>query len=241
MSVITLHINEEEVSAREGQTLLAVIREQGIPLPTLCHMDGLSERGGCRLCMVEVTGAPRPVAACVTAAAEGMVVQTNTERLRRYRRMTVELLFSERNHVCPVCVMNGHCELQDAAVAVGMDHVRYPYLHPDLPVDASHKRFVLDHNRCILCTRCVRVCDEVEGAHVWDMAGRGVQSRVIADLNRPWGESLNCTSCGKCVQLCPTGALFEQGATVAEMRKSPDFLRRLLAGRARRRDDPAST
>jgi bidirectional [NiFe] hydrogenase diaphorase subunit len=112
-----------------------------------------------------------------------------------------------------------------------MDHVRYDYLDPDLPMDGSHPRFTLDHNRCILCTRCVRVCDEIEGAHVWDIMGRGVNSLLIAELNQPWGTSSSCTSCGKCVQVCPTGALSARGSSVAEMEKQHDFLRWILDGR----------
>ncbi len=231
MAVVTLTINDEMVSAQEGQSLLSALREHGIDMPTLCHLDGLSERGGCRLCMVELEGNARLQAACVTPVAEGMVVHTHSERLVKYRQMILELLFSERNHVCAVCVMNGHCELQAEAANIGMDHVRYEYVSPDLPMDASHPRYVIDHNRCILCTRCVRVCDEIEGAHVWDVMGRGANSRVITDLNQPWGTSRSCTSCGKCVQVCPTGALFSKGATVAEMEKQHNFLRWILDGR----------
>ncbi|MBL8057312.1 MAG: bidirectional hydrogenase complex protein HoxU [Anaerolineales bacterium] len=233
-TVITLTLNGEMVSARADQTLLDIIREQKISLPTLCHMDGLSERGGCRLCAVEVQGAPRPMAACVTPVSEGMVVRTHTPELEAYRRMVLELLLAERNHICAICVTNGHCELQWAAAQAGVTSVRYAYLHPDLPMDASHGRFVLDHNRCILCTRCVRVCDEVEGAHTWDLAGRGIQARVITDLSRPWGASPSCTSCGKCVQVCPTGALFAKGATVAEMTKEHDFVSWIIRGRTKR-------
>jgi len=234
MSVVTLTVNGELISAQEGQTLLAVLNEHNVQVPTLCHLDGLSERGGCRLCLVEIEGNPRLQASCVTPVQEGMVVKTNTDKLESYRRMTLEMLFAERNHVCSVCVMNGNCELQDVAVAQGMDHVRYEYMHPDLPMDASHDRFVLDHNRCILCTRCVRVCDEVEGAHTWDVMGRGVNSLVITDLNEPWGESDSCTSCGKCVQVCPTGALFTKGASVAEMEKRHDFLHWIVSGREKK-------
>jgi len=234
MSVVTLTINGETVGAQEGQSLLAVLREHKVEIPTLCHLDGLSERGGCRLCMVEIEGNNKLQAACVTTAQEGMVVQTHTDRLVEYRKMILELLFAERNHVCSVCVMNGNCELQWQAATVGMDHVRYDYLHPDLPMDASHERFVLDHNRCILCTRCVRVCDEVEGAHTWDIMGRGINSLVITDLHQPWGASDSCTSCGKCVQVCPTGALFDKGSTVAEMRKKHDFLNWILDGREKK-------
>ncbi|WP_298268016.1 bidirectional hydrogenase complex protein HoxU [Geobacter sp.] len=234
MPVITLTINDELVSGRRGESLLEVIREHGITLPTLCHMEGLSERGGCRLCIVEVEGSPRPVTACTTTAREGMVIRTHTTRLIRYRRMIVELLLAERNHYCAVCVSVGHCELQNVAASLGVDHVRYEYLSPRVTMDLSHERFGMDHNRCILCTRCVRVCDEVEGVRTWDIAHRGVRSRIIADLNYPWGESETCTSCGKCVQVCPTGALFTKGATVGEMVKDPGMLRRVLEGRDRK-------
>ena len=147
MPVVTITVDDKLVGAREGQTLLEVTKEQGIDIPTLCHLDGLREVGGCRLCLVEVKGSPRLLASCVTQVQEGMVVQTHSERLAEYRRMTVELLLSERNHVCAVCTMNGHCELQDLAAKLGVDHVRYEYLSPDLPMDASHKRFVMDPNR----------------------------------------------------------------------------------------------
>lgn len=234
MAVVTLTIDNEPVSAQEEQTVLAVAREHGISIPTLCHLDGLSERGGCRLCLVEVEGSNKLQAACCATVQEGMVVHTQTERLINYRKMILELMFAERNHICAVCVMNGNCELQGQAARLGMDHVRYEYLHPDLPMDASHERYVLDHNRCILCTRCVRVCDEVEGAHTWDLMGRGVNSLLISDLHQPWGASSSCTSCGKCVQVCPTGALVAKGATVAEMTKQPGFLHWILDGREKR-------
>lgn len=220
----TLTIDGKEVSAREGETILQVARENGIDIPTLCYLEGLSPYGACRLCLVEVKGVNRLLPACVTQVEEGMEVITNSERLVKYRKMILELLFSERNHTCSVCVVNGHCELQRLAQKLGVTNVRFPYRYPNLPVDATHERFAVDHNRCVLCTRCVRVCDEIEGAHVWDVMGRGINSRIIADLNQPWGTSETCTSCGKCVHVCPTGALFEKGKAVAEMEKRRQFL-----------------
>jgi len=223
-SIKTLIIDGKEVSAGENQSILQVARENGINIPTICNLEGLSSVGACRLCLVEVKGSPKLFPACVTSVTEGMEVTTTSDRLARYRRRILELLFAERNHICSVCVSNNHCELQAMAKDLGLSHVRFPYMYPALEVDASHARYTMDHNRCILCTRCVRVCDEIEGAHTWDLMGRGTQARVITDLNQAWGSSDSCTSCGKCVQVCPTGALSEKGKSAGEMLKRRQFL-----------------
>jgi bidirectional [NiFe] hydrogenase diaphorase subunit len=235
MSVVTLKLNDQDVSGRDDQTILEIAREAGVSIPTLCHLDGLTDVGACRLCVVEMKGTNRLFPSCTTLAAEGMEVITDSPRLKEYRKMTVEMLFVEGNHICSVCVSNGHCELQDMSVTVGMDHVEMEYRYPEREVDASHDLFTLDRNRCIMCTRCVRVCDEIEGAHVWDVMARGIESKIICDLDQPWGESDTCTSCGKCVQVCPTGALFQKGKAVAEMSKRKDFLAYLVSMRGNNR------
>ncbi|MGO8687773.1 MAG: bidirectional hydrogenase complex protein HoxU [Candidatus Dormibacteria bacterium] len=235
MSVLTLTIEGRDVAGPAGRTILQVATENGIEIPTLCHLDGLSDVGACRLCMVEVAGQRKLFPACVTAIEEGMAVTVNSDRLSAHRRRIVELLYTERNHICSVCVADGNCELQDLAVGLGLTHFELPQLHPAASVDASHERFGIDHNRCILCTRCVRVCDEVEGAHTWDVMGRGTEARLITDLGTPWGQSNTCTSCGKCVQVCPTGALFEKGRSVAEARRRRPYLPYLAAREARAR------
>jgi bidirectional [NiFe] hydrogenase diaphorase subunit len=231
MSVKTLTIDGQPVAIAEGATILAAAKEAGIPIPTLCHLDGVTDVGACRLCLVEVEGINKLLPACVTEVSEEMVVHTNTPKLQEYRRMAVELLFAEGNHVCAICIANGNCELQDVAIQVGMDHSRFPYRFPDRGVDVSHPQFGIDHNRCILCTRCVRVCDEIEGAHVWDVAQRGAACYIVSGLNQPWGEVEACTSCGKCVDACPTGAIFRKGTTTAEKQRDRGKLDFLITAR----------
>ena len=220
----TVGIDAHTVRAYEGETILSAARRAGIPIPTLCYVEGLSVWGGCRLCVVEVGGEQPLRLACATPVVDEMEITTSSDRLVEHRRQLVELLFAEGNHICSVCVSNGACELQDAAVELGIDHIRFEYQFPDRGVDHSHPRFGLDHNRCILCTRCVRVCDEIEGARVWDVASRGSGSYIVAELDQPWGESVSCTSCGKCVAVCPTGALFTKGVAVGEMRHDVDVI-----------------
>jgi bidirectional [NiFe] hydrogenase diaphorase subunit len=224
---ISVRIDGELVAAREGQTILEAALANGKHIPTLCYLKGLSAVGACRVCMVELAGTDRLLPACTTPIQDGMSIKTVSEKLTLYRRMAVELLLVERNHVCSACVSNGHCELQSLAQSLGITHVRYSYNNPRVAVDMTHPRFVLDHNRCILCTRCVRVCAEVEGANVWEVSARGIQSRLVCELKDDWGKAHNCTNCGKCVQACPTGALAEKGFPVHEMVKQADLISRL--------------
>jgi bidirectional [NiFe] hydrogenase diaphorase subunit len=216
MSVHTLHIDGADVAGTDGQSILSVATENGITIPTMCHLDGLSESGACRLCVVEIAGSAKLAPACTTAVAEGMDITTTSEQLTEYRRTITEMMFLERNHVCAVCVANNHCELQDLAESLQVDHFELPVINPSVGIDASHPLFAIDHNRCIMCVRCVRVCGEIEGAHTWGVMRSGIDVRVVTDMGTPWGESTTCTSCGKCVQVCPTGALFEKGRSIAE-------------------------
>jgi len=238
MSIVTLRIDDRDVAVSSGTTLLAAIRSEGLSIPTLCDLKGVSPVAACRLCLVALEGTEKLQAACVTSVQEGMRVKTNTPQLEEIRRSVIEMLFTEGNHVCAICVANGDCELQDLAVQVGMDHSRLPYRFPERSVDLSHSRFGLDHNRCILCTRCVRVCDEVEGAHVWDVGWRGEQCQIISGLAEPWGEVQACTDCGKCVEVCPTGALFHKGDNSAEKHGHPERLQALVEARTHQHWQP---
>ncbi len=209
MKEITLTINGKQVKGKEGDTVLDICQANAIDVPTLCHYKGLSDIGACRMCVVEIEKERRPVPACTYPARDGLVIQTHNEKLEKYRRLVLELLFTERNHLCAQCVASGDCELQSLAYKYQMDNTRYPYSWPALPVDSVNNYLVIDHNRCILCGRCIRTCDEIVGVHTLDFGYRGWKDMVVADLNQPLGKS-SCISCGACFQVCPTGAIFSK-------------------------------
>ncbi|MGC9358353.1 MAG: 2Fe-2S iron-sulfur cluster-binding protein, partial [Anaerolineae bacterium] len=208
MSEVELTINGKTVTAKKGQTILQAAREAGIEIPTLCEHPALSNWGACRMCLVEVEGMRSLQTACTCPVSEGMEVQTHTEHVTNVRKFILELLFSERNHYCMYCQMSGDCELQDRAYEYGLDHFSYPRPYEKLEVDASRKYFIMDHNRCILCSRCVRACDEIAANHTLNLRDRGAKTMVVADLDVPFGES-SCIECGTCLQVCPTGALID--------------------------------
>ena len=230
---VTVTFDGEEYEAFAGEMVLEAARRLGVEIPSLCFLEGISVWGGCRLCVIEVAEDHRLRPACATPVVADMEIVTRSPMIGEYRRAILEMLFAEGNHVCAVCVSNGNCELQDMAVQCGMDHVRFDQQAPQRKIDASHPKYAFDPNRCILCTRCVRVCHEIEGAHVWDVAQRGSDAHLVTEMNLPWGQSQSCTWCGKCVAVCPTGSLFYQGRSVGEMEHQADIVKRLAIARTR--------
>lgn len=208
MSDIHLTINGQEVVAQSGQTVLEAAKAAGVDIPVLCHHPALTNWGACRMCVVEVEGMRTVQTACTLPVTEGMKVTTHTPKTTSLRKFVLELLFSERNHYCMYCQMSGDCELQDQAYAHGLDHWTYPRPFEKLPVDATRKYFIMDHNRCILCSRCIRACAEIAANHTLNLRNRGAKTMVMADLDVPFGES-TCVECGTCLQVCPTGALVD--------------------------------
>lgn len=207
MKEITLNIDGVTCKGLQGDTILEVAQKGGVNIPTLCYLKGLTPIGACRMCVVQVEGNPKMLPACTSPATDGMIVHTKTEKLVNYRREVLELLFAGRNHFCMFCSQSGDCELQKLAIDHGMDRVRYPYLYATFENDATDPDLMMDHDRCVLCLRCMRVCAEKVGAHTLDLGKRGWNARIIADLGKRLGESKTCVHCGACAQACPTGTI----------------------------------
>lgn len=227
---IKLTINQKEIEVSEGTTVLKAAKEAGIHIPTLCDHPHLVPYGGCRLCVVEVAGARTLQPSCTLPVSQGMVVQTDTPKTAEARKFVLTLLFSERNHFCMYCQMSGgDCELQNAAYGEEMTHWPLQPNWQPYPMDASHPHFVLDHNRCILCRRCIRACSELVGNSTLGMQERGAANILVADLNVPLGES-TCISCGTCVQVCPTGALIDRASAYRGRETEVQHIKSTCAG-----------
>ncbi|UYN95230.1 MAG: formate dehydrogenase subunit alpha [Enhydrobacter sp.] len=210
---VTLTIDGRTVTVPAGTSVMRAAREAGIGVPKLCATDSVEAFGSCRLCLVEIAGRPGTPASCTTPVAAGLVVSTQTERLKQIRRGVMELYISDHPLDCLTCAANGDCELQDMAGAVGLREVRYGYdgeSHTIQPKDESNPYFTFDPSKCIVCSRCVRACEEVQGTFALTIQGRGFDSKVSAGTAGDDFLSSECVSCGACVQACPTATLSEK-------------------------------
>jgi len=203
---VKITMDEKELLVQDGITILEAAKSNNIPIPTLCHHPALSNWGGCRMCVVEVDGSPKLAASCVMPVREGMEVVTTNERILESRRTVLEFLFAERNHNCMFCPQSGDCELQKLAYDLGMDHLTMSFSFNFFPTDVTSEYMTIDHNRCILCGRCVRACAEIAGTRVLSFHNRGPRNLVGFDLNAS-REGSTCYGCGVCLQVCPTGAI----------------------------------
>jgi formate dehydrogenase major subunit len=209
---VSLTIDGTKIEVAEGTSIMRAAMEAGIQVPKLCATDTLDAFGSCRLCLVEIQGRNGTPASCTTPVAEGLVVSTQTPRLKQLRRGVMELYISDHPLDCLTCAANGDCELQDMAGAVGLRDVRYGYSgenHLGLAKDESNPYFTFDSSKCIACSRCVRACEETQGTFALTIEGRGFGSRVSAGAGDTFLES-DCVSCGACVQACPTATLTEK-------------------------------
>jgi len=204
---MTFTIDGAEIPARAGQTILQAADEAGIYIPRLCAHKELSPFGACRVCTVMVNG--RAQAACTQPAAQGIVVESETEKVRAIRRGIVEMLFVEGNHFCMFCEKSGNCELQAMAYRFGITAPKYPYLFPHREVDASHPDVMIDHNRCILCARCVRASRDVDGKSVFHFVGRGAHKRITANARDGLGGT-NVALTDRAADICPVGAILKK-------------------------------
>ncbi|WP_062787792.1 formate dehydrogenase subunit alpha [Novosphingobium capsulatum] len=215
-SQVTLEIDGRAVTVPAGTTVMRAAAVSGGSIPKLCATDNLKQFGSCRLCLVEIDGMRGTPASCTTPVADGMKVHTQSEKLARLRRGVMELYISDHPLDCLTCSANNDCELQDQAAAVGLRDVRYGYEganHLEAQTDASNPYFDFDATKCIVCSRCVRACDEVQGTLALTVESRGFDSQISAGVKSDDFLSSECVSCGACVQACPTSALMEKAVT----------------------------
>ena len=220
--MVAITVNGQPAEAQSGETILSALTRQGIRVPTLCHIEGLTPTGACRMCMVEVDG--RLLPSCAYPVAEGMRIQTHTPRVMRARKTIIELLLSNHPDDCLYCELNGSCQLQSLAEELGVRQRRFVGTREFRMADISSPAIVRDPAKCILCGKCVRVCEEIQGVAAIDFIGRGSRAMVGTAFNQGLNIS-SCVNCGQCVVACPTGALREQShlGRVATALADPDL------------------
>jgi len=206
--VITIEINGQAVQANKGEMILQVARQAGFKIPTLCYMENFTPTGACRICVVEVDGMRNLVPSCAYPVSEGMKIQTHSPRVILARKTIVELLLASHPDECLYCVRSGSCQLQELAEELGVRQRRYQGEKNNYKPDTSSPAIVRDPAKCILCGKCVRVCEEVQGVGAIDFINRGASARVATAFDQGMNVS-SCVFCGQCIKVCPTGALRE--------------------------------
>ncbi len=219
-----IEINNQQVSAKRGETIKNVLDRIGINIPTLCYMNGFSPSGGCRMCVVEVEGIPGLVPACSHLVSEWMKIRTHSPKVLKARKVIVELLLASHPDDCLYCERSGACRLQELAVEMDIHDRKYHGKREIIPIDKACPSVIRDPEKCVLCGRCIRVCDEVIGVSAIDIVGRGSESRIGTSYNKGLNMQ-TCVKCGQCIMVCPTGALTERSSltSVVEALNNPEL------------------
>ncbi|MDK2821492.1 MAG: NADH-quinone oxidoreductase subunit [Clostridia bacterium] len=210
--MVNITIDGKQMTVEEGKTILEVAKANGIYIPTLCYHPKLRPIGSCRLCLVAIEGREKPVTACNTPVAEGMVVRTSTPEILEMRKGIINMILSMHPEDCLTCEKAGNCELQECAYNLGVKKGTLPLEAQELPVLKENPFIVRDYNKCIACGRCIRACKEVQCQRVLDLVGKGSEARAGATVGDQeiTLEEAGCVFCGNCVQVCPVGALLEK-------------------------------
>jgi NADH dehydrogenase/NADH:ubiquinone oxidoreductase subunit G len=206
MAEVKLTIDDKQISAREGMTILEVAKENGIDIPTLCHIPDLSPTGACRVCVVEVEGSRTLVGSCHTPITEGMVIYTHSPKVLETRRVIVELLLASHCGSCFMCEKANLCEMRKVAADLGVGLPRFQVRKRFYPIEDVSPHIQRDLSKCIMCRRCVRACSEIAKKNVFGIAYRGFDSKIVVDTDQQLDKEV-CRDCGICIPLCPTGAL----------------------------------
>ena len=222
--MVHIEVNNRTLEAQPDETLLSCMRRHGLTVPTLCHMDGLPPSGACRMCVVEVAGTPNLIPSCAFPVRDGLKVLTHSPRVVEARRTIVELLLADHPDDCLYCARSGSCQLQALADELGVRR-RFRGARSNQPIDVSSRSIVREQSKCILCGKCVRVCEEIQHVGAIDFAGRGSRATVGTAFNEGLNVS-SCINCGQCVVVCPTGALTEKSyiRDVNEALDDPDLV-----------------